>query len=131
VALVFEAFQRQITLEELLAQRAALAEEGATGPEAEIKPDTLALVQGVAEHQEEISEWLDTYSRGWPQYRMPGVDRAILYVGAYQVVLDDDVPDTQAIRRAADTAGKYSTDKSANFVSGLLGTLSKIKPTLI
>ena len=95
-----------------------------------VAPYTLQLVQGVAHHQREISEWLDTYSQGWPQARMPAVDRAILYVGAYEVVFEDDVPDPVILKSAADLASKLSTDKSPNFVAGLLGRLSKIKTTL-
>jgi N utilization substance protein B len=62
---------------------------------------------------------------------MPAVDRAILYVGAYEVVFVDAVEDAAAIREAANLASKLSTEKSAGFVSGLLGRLSKLKPTLV
>ncbi|MDR2372627.1 MAG: transcription antitermination factor NusB [Bifidobacteriaceae bacterium] len=132
VELVFEAFQRRLGLVQLLRQRAALRGSGAEGlPDAvEAPPYTIELVTGVAEHQTEISEWLDSYSQGWPQSRMPAVDRAILYVGAYEVVFEDDVPDPVVLKAAADLAGKLSTAKSADFVSGLLGRLAKIKATL-
>jgi N utilization substance protein B len=96
-----------------------------------VPPYALQLVQGVSARQAEISEWLDTYSQGWPQSRMPAVDRAILYVGAYEVVFEDDVPDPVVLKWAADLAAKLSTDKSADFVSGLLGRLSRIKSTLL
>ncbi|MDR2380109.1 MAG: transcription antitermination protein NusB [Bifidobacteriaceae bacterium] len=146
VELVFESFQRGRSLKKLVAERthllaalgADLADEAADTASDEdpldgpaLPPYTLRLIEGVVEHRELISEWLDTYTQGWPQHRMPGVDRAILYVGAYEVVFEDDVPDSIAIKAAADLAGKLSTDKSAGFVSGLLGRLSKIKSTLI
>jgi N utilization substance protein B len=143
VELVFEAFGRDMGLLDLLRSRAAIreaAEQDAdrdSGEEtklpdaAVVAPYTLQLVRGVASRQGEISDWLDTYSKGWPQSRMPAVDRAILYVGAYEIVFEDDVPDPVTLKAAADMAGKLSTDKSANFVSGLLGRLSKLKPTLL
>jgi N utilization substance protein B len=139
VELVFEALQRDVDLMSVVRTRTALREAAA---ETDLEPDTelpdavvvppytLQLVQGVGAHQPEISEWLDTYSQGWPQSRMPAVDRAILYVGAYEVVFEDDVPDPVILKAAADLASKLSTDKSANFVSGVLGRLSKIKATL-
>jgi N utilization substance protein B len=130
VQLVFEAFQRSMPLTALLAQRATFADgQGAEDTEP-IAPYTRYLVEGVAEHLAEISEWLDTYSQGWTQRRMPAVDRAILYVGAFEVVFEDDVPDPVALKAAADLAGSMSTDNSARFVSGLLGRLSDIKATL-
>ncbi|MDR2565758.1 MAG: hypothetical protein LBC97_06800 [Bifidobacteriaceae bacterium] len=133
VLLVFEAFQRGAGLPELLADRVALgaSDWGSELPDAAAPaPYTVQLVEGVAAHQEEISEWLDTYAQRWPQSRMPAVDRAILYVGAYEVVFEDDVPDQVVLKSAADLAAKLSTAKSADFVSGLLGRLSKIKATL-
>jgi N utilization substance protein B len=123
-----------MSLLDLLRSRAALRQ--AADPEDKpddavaVAPYTIQLVQGVAGHQAEISEWLDTYSKGWPQNHMPAVDRAILYLGAYELVFEDDVPDAITLKAAADLAGKLSTDKSADFVSGLLGRLSKLKPTL-
>jgi N utilization substance protein B len=134
VELVFEALQRDLDPRQLLGRRSELASAGwdAELPDAAAPaPYTVELVEGVAARQGEISEWLDTYSQGWPQSRMPAVDRAILYVGAYEVVFGQDVPDPVALKAAADLAGKLSTDKSADFVSGLLGRLSKIKSTLV
>jgi N utilization substance protein B len=142
--LVFESFQRGLDPLDMVRQRAALraggvgGASGETGEEAAedlsdavaVPPYTLQLVRGVAERRPEISDWLDTYAQGWPQSRMPAVDRAILYVGAYEVVFEDDVPDPVVLKAAADLAGRLSTEKSAGFVSGLLGRLSKIKATL-
>ncbi|MDR2113764.1 MAG: transcription antitermination protein NusB [Bifidobacteriaceae bacterium] len=118
VELVFESLQRR--------QPASVLLEGREAP----PPYALTLVQGVEAHQTEITEWLDTYSHGWPSKRMPAVDRAILYVGAYEVVFEPDVPDQVILKAAADLAAKLSTDKSPNFVSGLLGRISQIKETL-
>jgi N utilization substance protein B len=131
VELVFEAFSRDQGLLDLVEQRAALVASNQVDDAVPLLPEAVGLVRGVAEHQVVISEWLDTYSHGWTQRRMAAVDRAILYVGAYEVVFADDVPDTAAINGAADLAGKLSTGRSAGFVSGVLGRLSKIKPTLL
>jgi N utilization substance protein B len=131
VELVFEALQRELPLPALLEDRAAVSDADELSDAVRVAPYTAHLVEGVAARQGLISEWLDTYSQGWPQDRMPAVDRAILYVGAYEVVFEDDLPDPIAIKEAADLAGRLSTDKSASFVSGLLGRLSKIKATLI
>jgi N utilization substance protein B len=128
---VFESFQRRVPLRPLLQERAAFLEADDSPDAVPLAPYTVHLVEGVAAREELISEWLDTYSHGWPQSRMPAVDRAILYVGAFEVVFEDEVPDGVALKEAADLAGRLSTDRSANFVSGLLGRLSKIKPTLV
>ena len=115
--LIFEAQQRGSDLAQLLDQR----------PSPEYAKQ---LVQGVVANQEAIGEWLDTYSDGWPTDRMASVDKAALFLGAFEVVLEDDVPDQVIIKDMADLVGELSTDKSPNFVSGILGRMSVIKDSL-
>jgi len=89
------------------------------------------IVRGVLEHDEEIAEALETYSKGWTLDRMPAVDRAILRIGAWELLYNDDVPDAVAVSEAAGLARTHSTDDSPRFVNGLLGRLQKVKPTLL
>ena len=91
---------------------------------------TADLVEGVVEHWTDINELLSTYSQGWTIERMPSVDRAILRLGAYEVVYTEDVPDGVAISEAVELATSLSTDDSPKFVNGLLGRLAEVKPTL-
>ena len=62
---------------------------------------------------------------------MPGVDRAILRLGAWEVVWNDGVPDGVAISEAVELARSLSTDDSPAFVNGLLARLAEVKPTLV
>ena len=71
------------------------------------------------------------YSQGWPIERMPAVDRAILRIGACEVLYNDDIPDPVAISEAVSLATSLSTDDSPGFVNGLLARLAEIKPTLV
>ena len=114
---IFEALQRGEDLLQVAAER-------------DLPPYGLELVQGVAANRVAIAEWLDTYSDGWPTERMPAVDLAVLHLGAFEVVFEDDVPDAVILKDCADLVGELSTDKSPGFVSGLLGRLSNIKTTL-
>ena len=59
------------------------------------------------------------------------VDRAILRVGAWELLFQDDVPDAVAISEAVALAAQLSTDDSPEFVNGLLGRLQQVKPTLL
>jgi transcription antitermination protein NusB len=61
---------------------------------------------------------------------MPSVDRAILRLGAFEVLYGDDVPEGVAIAEAVELAKSLSTDDSPKFVNGLLGRLAEVKPTL-
>jgi N utilization substance protein B len=61
---------------------------------------------------------------------MPSVDRAILRLGAYEVLYAQDVPEGVAIAEAVELARTLSTDESPKFVNGLLARLAEVKPTL-
>jgi len=91
---------------------------------------TVALVEGVAKHIEQIDELLETHSVGWTLDRMPAVDRNILRIGAYELLFDDQVPDVVAVSEAVALARDLSTDESPTFVNGLLARLLQLKPTL-
>jgi N utilization substance protein B len=83
----------------------------------------------VASHQERIDELLTTYSLGWTLERMPGVDRSILRLGAYEV-LWGDVPEAVALDEAVTLARELSTDDSPAFVNGLLARIAGQRSTL-
>ncbi|MFF0345642.1 transcription antitermination factor NusB [Kribbella sp. NPDC054772] len=91
---------------------------------------TVALVEGVAKHAEQIDDLLETHSVGWTLDRMPAVDRNILRIGAYELLFDDQVPDVVAVSEAVALARDLSTDESPTFVNGLLARLLQLKPTL-
>ncbi len=124
--LVFEAEQRGLDLAQLLRERVAVPVT-----EAPLSEFTVALVSGLGAHGATIDEAITTYSQGWSLDRMPSVDRAILRLGAYEVVHVDEVPDVVAISEWVSLATELSTDDSPRFVNGLLGRLAEIKSTLV
>jgi N utilization substance protein B len=118
---LFEADQRGIDPLKLIADR---TKEG-TGPV--LAEYSITLVEGVTEQAERIDELLSTYSHGWTLDRMPAVDRAVLRLGAWELLFNDDVPDAVAIDEAVDLARSLSTDDSPGFVNGLLARLLEVK----
>jgi transcription antitermination protein NusB len=123
--LLFEAEQRGVNASQLLRERLA-----APVTEAPLSEFTADLVAGVVEHWAQVDELLATYSQGWTLQRMPAVDRAILRLGAYEVLYSPDVPEGVAISEWVALATELSTDDSPRFVNGLLGRLAEVKPTL-
>jgi N utilization substance protein B len=124
--LLFEADQRGANATALLAER--LARPGDGPPVSEY---AVELVEGVVAHWGEIQDLLTTYSHGWTVERMPGVDRAILRLGVWEIVWNDAVPDNVAISEAVELAKTLSTDESPSFVNGLLARVAEVKPTLV
>ena len=124
--ILFEAEQRGLNAETLLAQR---IEKPVT--EHALNEYSVEIVRGVVDKWIPINELLASYSQGWTIERMPAVDRAILRIGAWEVVYSEAVPDGVAISEAVALATSLSTDDSPTFVNGLLARLSEVKPTLV
>src|SRR3954453_2816609 len=120
---LFEADQRGLDPLDVLAERVRRADP----PIAEY---TVEIVEGVVAHQERIDELLSTYAQGWTLDRMPGVDRSLLRLSAWELLFNDDVPDAVPIDGAGELGRSLSTDESPAFVNGLLARLLEVKPTV-
>ena len=117
---LFEADQRGIDPLKLLADRIG-------DPSAVLPEYAVTIVEGVMAHRERIDELLSTYAQGWTLARMPAVDRAVLRLGAWELLFNDEVPDAVAIDEAVELARSLSTDESPGFVNGLLARLLAVK----
>lgn len=83
------------------------------------------IIAGVAEHQDEIDAVIAEHAHGWTLDRMPVVDRAILRMGVWEILHNDEVPDAVAIAEAVQLASELSTDDSGGFVNGVLSAVSR------
>ena len=87
-------------------------------------PYAQQIVVGITEHGDEIDELIETYSQGWTIARMPAIDRALLRIGLWEILYNDEVPASVAIAEAVESARVHSTEDSAGFVNGLLGRIA-------
>jgi len=78
------------------------------------------LFHGCAVHREEIDATLGASAEHYDLARMAAVDRAILRLGAYELLHRPDVPPKVAIDEAIRIAQKFSTAESGAFVNGIL-----------
>jgi len=83
------------------------------------------IIEGVDAHREQLDAAIATNAHDWPLDRMPVVDRAILRVGAWEILHNDEVPDAVAISEAVQLAGELSTDGSGSFVNGVLSAIAR------
>ena len=123
---LFEAEQRHLDPITLLADRVA-----EPGTEASLPQYSVDIVEGVLGELDRIDELLETYSHEWSLDRMPAVDRALLRIGTWEILFNDDVPDAVAIDEAVELSRSLSTDDSPVFVNGLLGRILELKPTIL
>ena len=122
--ILFEAEQRSVAPSDVIQRRRENTDQ-------QINPYTEEIVSGVVAKLGQIDEILRTYARGWTLERMPAVDRVILRIGVWELLFNDDIPDSVAVSEAVALARTMSTEDSPGFVNGLLGRLQTLKPTLL
>lgn len=93
----------------------------------ELRPYTVLLVEGVADHAVVIDELISRYSREWEIDRMPAIDRNLLRIAVFEIG-SGQVDGPVAVDEAVSLAKQLSTDDSPNFVNGVLGALIATEP---
>jgi len=107
--------ERTLTLllakEELSEENAAFARE---------------LVSGVVQNREKIDQNIKNFAPAWPIEQIPVVDRNILRLAIFEILLDNKVPVKVAINEAVELAKAFGGDNSSKFVNGVLGSVSAL-----
>lgn len=86
----------------------------------------LHLVTGVIQNKEKINENIRNFAPAWPIEQIPMVDRNILRLAIFEVLIDNSVPVKVAINEAVELAKTFGSDNSAKFVNGVLGSVSAL-----
>ena len=109
-----------------LSLRDALVETSATR---RISPRRLPYVRDVLslldEHLPEVDAALQDALENWRLERLSTIDRAILRIGAVEILYVPDVPPKVSIQEAIRLAESYGGDDSPRFVNGVLDALFK------
>lgn len=81
------------------------------------------LVQGVSNHQEHLDILIGRYAPEWPVDQIAVIDRNVLRISIYEILMRDDTPTKVAINEAVELAKQFGSDSSGRFVNGVLGSL--------
>ena len=85
-------------------------------------------VQSVLAQKEGIDARIKEFAPAWPLAQIPVVDRNILRLAIFEILLDNKVPVKVAINEAVELAKTFGSDNSARFVNGVLGRISDAVP---
>ena len=83
-----------------------------------------ALYEGVVAEHEKIDALISEYARGWSIERLNKVDLAILRIAVYELSVKES-PAAVVVKEAMNLATDYSGEKSAPFINGVLGSISR------
>ncbi len=82
------------------------------------------LVRGVMENYERLDEVIRKNAPAWPLEQVAAVDRNILRLAIYEIVIDNRVPMRAAINEAIELAKEFGGEASPEFVNGVLGSVA-------
>ena len=83
------------------------------------------IVRLLDDNLAEIDETLGAALENWRLNRLSTIDRAVLRIGAAELLFVEDVPPKVAIQEAIRLAEAYGGDESPRFVNGVLDALYK------
>jgi N utilization substance protein B len=84
------------------------------------------LTRGVLENKDEIDAQIRKFATAWPLEQIPVVDRNILRLAIFEILLDNSVPIKVAINEAVELAKLFGSNNSPKFVNGVLGSVSRL-----
>ena len=119
-------FQADVRGEELPVMLAVEAKRAASEPDRQVSwLYARDIVDGVIDNRDAIDEQITTFAKDWSLQRMPAVDRALLRIGTWEILYNDEVPTAVAIDVAVELAKEFSTDDSGSFVHGVLARIAR------
>lgn len=116
--LLFQAEALGLTVREVLAGPYALGQDDPLDEYGE----QLALGADSIRHQ--IDNVISMASTNWTIDRMPSVDRNLLRLAIYEMLMVDEVAIAVSIDESVELAKAFGTDESSRFVNGLLGRVA-------
>lgn len=84
-----------------------------------------STLEGISKNSENINELISEKSVGWKLNRISKISLACLKLGIYELLYNDEIPNTVAINESVDIAKLYEGENSAKFVNGILSVVLK------
>ncbi len=81
----------------------------------------LTTFEGCMENLNTIDDTIKPYLRSWRMERIAKVSLAILRLAFYEMIYCDDIAGNISASEAVNLSKKYSSQKEASFVNGIIG----------
>lgn len=93
------------------------------------KPNTrefaVKIFRGTVDHLSELDDMIQAQAENWRLSRMAVVDRNIIRMSVYEFLHETDTPKLVIIDEAIEIAKKFGTQKSSQFINGILDGILK------
>ena len=82
------------------------------------------LVKGVLQNKSELDALIKKFAPAFPPEQMSVIDRNILRLAIFEVLLSDKTPTKVAINEAVELAKEFGGDSSPRLINGVLGSIT-------
>ena len=97
-----------------------LAESGRSRRDAEF---ARGMIAGIFANAAEIDKIIGEFAPGWPVSQMAVVDRNILRMAIYEILLSEGTPPRVAVNEAVELAKGFGAESAPRFINGVLGSV--------
>ena len=115
----------KIVFSDLFAEKSEAAFRRSVYRQAELSEEDCSfaesLVLCVEEHFAELNAKLEATVKNYSIERVAAADKAAMLVALAEIFYFEDIPPVVSVSEATAIARKYSTERSADFVNGVLG----------
>lgn len=91
----------------------------------DLKEFTRSIVSGVVPIREELDFIIARYAPEWPMDQVATIDRNILRVATWEIMIQAETPLKVIINEAVELAKLYGSDSAPRFINGVLGSLAE------
>jgi N utilization substance protein B len=111
-----EDFPEQSDFKKILSSKASIEK---------LRTEADRMADAVLGLKPQLDEQLNAVIENFAPERIDPIDRAILRLGAWEILHNPDVPNPVAINEAVDLAKEFGTTDSGRFVNGILDQIAK------
>ncbi|MHC4818684.1 MAG: transcription antitermination factor NusB [Planctomycetota bacterium] len=117
-------YQVDVRGDDVLADAAGFFEREAPG-EPDLHAFARRLLTGTLEARPKIDAIITGAAQNWDLRRMAVVDRNILRMAVFEMLLADDIPAKVSINEAIELGKRFSTKQSGSFINGILDRIRR------
>ncbi len=81
------------------------------------------MLDGIFANAAEIDKIIAEFAPGWPLSQMAVVDRNILRMAIYEIMVSQETPPRVAVNEAVELAKAFGGESAPRFINGVLGSV--------
>lgn len=81
------------------------------------------LIKRILENGDKFDQYIKEHTENWELERIARIDRILMHIALAEILYFDDIPYKVSVNEAIDIAKKFSTDKSSQFINGILDAI--------